>query len=146
MLSIAWTAAAAGHGLAFTKLEPPKLLPVNQAFKVSEIYRDGHHLRLAWAIAPAYFLYPRRIRVTLRGSSKPLHLRLPRGQRYKEPGSGMIEVYRDNVKVTVSLPPRLRTENLTVRYQGCSELGICYPPQVQTITLKNVARVPTDNK
>jgi thioredoxin:protein disulfide reductase len=40
-------------------------------------------------------------------------------------------VYREDI--TVTLPPQEGV--LTVRWQGCQDGGICYPPQTAEITL-----------
>lgn len=118
-----WPASAGGHARALT---------AEQAFQLLPPTRHGDTVQLEWSIAPGYFLY--RDRIQVRAGDRPVTLKLPAAQRYDEPGAGTVQIYRDDLKLRLRAPAGTV---LQVRYQGCSDQGICYPPQTHRYPLQN---------
>ncbi|MEO8225065.1 MAG: protein-disulfide reductase DsbD, partial [Gammaproteobacteria bacterium] len=115
-------------------------LPVEQAFRYRTELTDPFTLKVHWTIAPGYYLY----RHTLGATTTSDNLRLgtpvlPDGQPKVDEEYGDTVVYYDEVAMTVPLTrsgPNAVSLPLTVRYQGCKENSICYPPQAIATTLE----------
>ncbi|GAP64952.1 C-type cytochrome biogenesis protein [Mizugakiibacter sediminis] len=115
-------------------------LPVDQAFALS-VRADGPaRLLLHWTIAQGYYLYRDRTTIALAdaGGARLGAPQWPRGVTHQDPQFGETVVYYDTVDVPVavqrngaaSLPLRLR-----VRFQGCQEGSVCYPPTTREIAV-----------
>lgn len=117
--------------------QQPQFLPVNQAFQFSS-KQSGDRLVLHWQIAPGYYLYRGRIKVT---ASTPgvsigtLHFSSP-GSPEQDPYFGKVTVFDQDFGATadIKLPEGTSKAHLTVTYQGCARAGLCYPPQDRQIT------------
>ena len=112
-----------------------ELLPPDQAFRVSAQGTPGG-VRLEWSIASGYYLYRDKFRVR---SAEPGvsagEPSLPAGVPKEDPFFGKLETYREKVVIEVPLerPADVTRAALQVTSQGCSDVGICYPPQTRTI-------------
>jgi len=118
--------------------EPDELLPVDDAFVLTANAPERGRIDLRWAIADGYYLYRHRTRVkVLDGGFEAGALQLPDGRRHVDEFFGEVETYRG--ELAARLPghaeAHARDIQLEVRYQGCADLGVCYPPQVRTLTV-----------
>lgn len=113
-----------------------EFLPVDEALPFSSSLTDNG-VQLVWDIAPEHYLYRDRITVTATepgvtigkpSFSKPGHLK-------DDPYFGEVTVFTEPVqaRLNVSLPKGMTEANLQVRYQGCAEAGLCYPPQTRDV-------------
>jgi thiol:disulfide interchange protein DsbD len=122
-----------------------EILPVEDAFRFLAEVSAPDRLQLTWDIAPGTYLYRHLIEVTLEDSSETAigDVARPAGAIKKDSvlpdGSlGEIEVYHDRIDLTIPLLRRSTAPTaitLVAKYQGCAEIGICYPPQTQRVTL-----------
>ena len=108
-------------------------LPPEEAFRTSASQRDGEVL-LEWDIAPGYYLYRDKFSVAANGA--PLAAEFPRGTMIRDETFGDVEVVYHSAGTRVQPPPG--AETLQVRYQGCAEDGICYPPATWTVELASL--------
>ena len=112
------------------------LLPIDQAFALSARPTDKG-LQLQWNIADGYYLYRHRIKVTTDNPGIQLgNVQLPAGKKHHDEFFGDVETYRQQLKGVVTLTPT-PSEPLTVKvnYQGCADVGVCYPPHSKTLTI-----------
>jgi len=119
----------------------PSFLRVEQAYQLSanwsapqpnEINTDGE-LTLHWQIAPGYYLYKHQ----LQASTNQLDLKItaPAGiVKYDEFLEKDVEVYYDSLTLTL---PTHDNSQLQIKSQGCADAGLCYPPQSQTVNIRN---------
>ncbi|MCW0376857.1 protein-disulfide reductase DsbD [Xanthomonas sacchari] len=122
-------AVAAFPALAISEKD---LLPVDQAFALSAQAPERGRIALHWDIAKGYYLYRHRIAVKVIGGFKPNPtLQLPAGHKKTDPYFGEVETYRDELNAVQSgvADPGTSRVQLEVRYQGCADAGVCYPPQ-----------------
>lgn len=109
---------------------PPPLLPADQAFIVEPaLWRDGR-VQVPIRVTPGHYLY--RHRFELVPALAPLSL--PAGEPYEDEFFGEVEIYRQDLQIEMdaTTPPG----EVTLRYQGCSEAGVCYPPQTRVLTVE----------
>ncbi|MBA4151476.1 MAG: hypothetical protein C0509_02850, partial [Acinetobacter sp.] len=112
-------------------------LPVDEAFGFSYDWQQ-QDLTLFWRVTPAHYLYQKQFAVTDSKTDQAIALILPEGaQAEDDPTFGQVQVYRDDVTIRVTLPEDVRQVN--VRWQGCADAGLCYPPETQTISRDTVA-------
>lgn len=110
------------------------LLPVEEAFRLLPPRRNGQTLRIEWSVSPGYYLYRDRLifEVLAPQGFRLTPPRLPSGESHDDAEFGRVTVFRGIVGAEFVLPPGLRAPlKLRVRYQGCADVGICYPPQAQ---------------
>jgi thiol:disulfide interchange protein DsbD len=70
-------------------------------------------------------------------------VQLPRGEMKKDPNFGDTEVFHRPFQAAVRLKsPAIGPFSLTVGYQGCSEKGLCYPPEKKVFPLAFAAGGP----
>jgi len=128
-------AAATGTG-AGPKDEP---LPVEEAFRFRTELADPFTLKVIWAIAPGYYLYRHTLGATATSDTAQLGPpQLPPGEPKVDEEYGDTLVFFDEVTMTVPLTrssPAARDLPLTIRFQGCKEDSICYPPQAVATTV-----------
>ena len=112
----------------------PKLLPPEQAFRLSVRALDPSTIEARFDVADGYYLYRDRIHFSV-GSSGNLPAELPRGQRKHDEFFGDVETYRGPVVIRVPLPTPTpgRTLELYADSQGCADVGVCYPPNAQVL-------------
>jgi thiol:disulfide interchange protein DsbD len=124
--------------LAHAQINPDDLLPVEEAFAL-EAAVVGDQVELAWRIAEGYYLYRHAFRVDgLEEGVVPGELQIPRGEMTTDEFFGETETYRGQVRVRVpmlQIPEDGRIE-LRVRSQGCADLGLCYPPSRDRVSLQ----------
>ncbi|MCP4008356.1 MAG: protein-disulfide reductase DsbD [Proteobacteria bacterium] len=106
-----------------------ELLPPDQAFKVSAITdRDGINVR--FDIADGYYLYQNKLKFesATHVLNKPA---LPEGKLKQDEYFGEVIVYRNQFDALLKLAKASADETLILdaQYQGCADLGVCYPPQ-----------------
>ena len=108
------------------------LLPPNQAFALLPVEKQGQSLKLSWNVAPGYYLYRHRILVELLAPTDTglAPIRLPEGIAHVDEHFGAVRIYRGLLEANIPLtqapthPLRLR-----ISFQGCADVGVCYPPQ-----------------
>ncbi|MGE8261276.1 MAG: protein-disulfide reductase DsbD domain-containing protein [Stenotrophomonas sp.] len=114
------------------------LLPVDEAFGLTAQARDRDRVEISWKIAPGYYLYRHRTTVKVDAGFDAEALQLPAGKKHHDDFFGEVETYRE--RLTGVLPGKAAdgtdTVTLEVRYQGCADAGVCYPPQKRTLQVK----------
>ncbi|MFU8895162.1 MAG: protein-disulfide reductase DsbD [Gammaproteobacteria bacterium] len=110
-----------------------EFLPPDQAFRRTASLRDGA-VELEWDIAPGYYLYRKEFSVSAGETELPAAF--PAGTMIQDEFFGDVEVLYDRAHTRVEPPPG--TATLQVRYQGCAQDGICYPPETWTVTLASL--------
>lgn len=125
-------------GTAAQAIDQNDLLPVDEAFALSAAAPARDTVAVRFAIAEGYYLYRHRTSVeVLDGGFTAAPLVLPAGDKHTDEFFGDVETYRDALEATLpgSADASATTLRLRVKYQGCADLGICYPPQAREITV-----------
>ena len=115
-------------------------LPVGKAFRFRTTLVDPFTLKVVWSITPGYYLYRHTLSVETTGDAVQLGPPvLPAGQPKVDDEYGDTRVFYDEVAMTVPLTrsgPDARSLPLTIRFQGCKDDSICYPPQAVAATIE----------
>ncbi len=123
------------------------LLPVDQAFALTASAPSRDRIVLSWRIADGYYLYKQRMSALAIDGFGTQALQLPHGQTHHDEFFGQVETYRK--QVVGSLPGSATGDSVTlnVKYQGCADLGVCYPPQTRmlTVALPSAASAPSND-
>ncbi|MET0071003.1 MAG: protein-disulfide reductase DsbD [Candidatus Thiodiazotropha sp.] len=122
-----------------------ELLDPEEAYKLSVSVEDGTHIRLYWSIADGTYLYQDNVALSIPESETVAlgEVKLPPAEIKKDSvrpdGSiGDIAVYHNEIDLIVPLvrsTPEADEFTLEARYQGCAEIGVCYPPISKQFTL-----------
>src|SRR5690606_17221666 len=67
-------------------------------------------------------------------------LQLPNGEPHEDEFFGKVETYRKRLTAQLPGEARATTTQVTIKYQGCADAGICYPPQTRTLSVALPAR------
>lgn len=134
--------AASQFSKLFTDGESEEFLPVDQAFKVEAGLIDASHAQLKFVIAPGHYLY--RERIQLMSAGETAKITLPAGETKNDPNFGEQQVFHHDTLAEVTFVGTAPS-SLQVRYQGCSEKGLCYPPQTKLLTLSDSALASPGN-
>ncbi len=130
-LGAAILVSAAGLALAQSDL-----LPNERAFAFSARGLDERTVEARFAIADGYYLYREKLRFGV-APGKLAAVSLPPGQIKEDEFFGKVETYREELAVRLPLDAAAPGRPVTVdaESQGCADIGVCYPPQVQHITV-----------
>jgi thiol:disulfide interchange protein DsbD len=120
-------------------------LPVNQAeflspdeaFKIDYNIVDKNHVKINWIIHPGYYLYMGIFEFKSLDANKILKVEMPEGKKKQDEFFGDVDVYYYSAEADVYFVDDIEDSiELKVKYQGCADAGLCYPPVFKTITLK----------
>lgn len=127
-------ARASGSGAGGDEFLDPDI-----AFQLAATADGPDRVKIIWEIAPEYYLYRNRLKVTTASTGVTLGpLALPTGESHTDEYFGEQEVYREELSATL---PVARPGGsalalpLEVTYQGCADAGLCYPPITKTLNV-----------
>jgi thiol:disulfide interchange protein DsbD len=130
-------AAIAAAVLSFAaSAATPNLLPPERAFAFSARGLDSSTVEARFSVANGYYLYRDKLRFTVEPGPAGAPS-LPPGKVKDDAFFGRVETYRGEVVVRVPLERPAGGSRVTVKAesQGCADLGVCYPPQLQHVTI-----------
>ena len=129
-----WLAALALLAALPSSAADVELPPVDEVFVLSAQATARDRIEVRWKIADGYYLYRHRTGVEAGGAFAGARLRLPDGDPHVDEFFGPVETYRGELVAVLdgqaSGPGPIELE---VKYQGCADIGICYPPQTRRL-------------
>jgi thiol:disulfide interchange protein DsbD len=124
--------AVAGLLLALTAYAKQTILKPEQAFRYTVSSADGAIL-VDWTIEPGHYLYKERMSFATTTAGIVLgEAEMPPGKKYADEFFGDMHIYRTKARVRIPVvkqPAGNAPIDLTIRSQGCADIGLCYPPQ-----------------
>ena len=140
------------RALAASNETEEEFLPMDKAFKVDVKVKDAHTLVATFSPAESYYLYRDKIGFATSGESGAsiAKVGLPPGEKKADPNFGDTVVFHKPFQAVVALD-RGKVRDATqvsvdVRYQGCSEKGLCYPPAKKRFDLTLAAWSPAKSQ
>ena len=119
-----------------------ELLEVDQAYRLSARALDAGTLEIRYDIAKGYYMYRDKFQFALEPATvKTGTPQFPPGKVKQDEFFGEVETYRKEVVVRLpfTAPDGLDTVTLKASSQGCADIGVCYPPNPQTLQVSLVA-------
>jgi thioredoxin:protein disulfide reductase len=115
-----------------------ELLPEDQAFGLDVAVAGPQQLTADWNIADGYYLYRHTFGFEVPADSgvRLLPAELAPGKKKHDEFFGDIEVYHRQVRAMLPFERDNAAAiplKLTVKYQGCAEIGVCYPPITRVV-------------
>jgi len=135
----AFAPTSAAPALTLGGLGGSEFLPVDEAFRPVLTALDGNTVEVAFQVTPGYYLYKDKMSVETTSDRVQLgRLELPAGELKVDEWFGEMEVYHQDVFARLPLAratPEATTLELSVGYQGCADGGLCYPPQLRSLSV-----------
>ena len=131
------------HALAIGEDE---FLPPEQAFKYTAT-ADDKSVTVEWQATKGYYLYQKRMGLSASTAGVTVSESVyPKGEIHKDDYFGEQEVFRGAFKVTAPLTGAKPGDTiaLKLKWQGCADAGLCYPPSVWDATVKVAGSALTD--
>jgi thioredoxin:protein disulfide reductase len=111
----------------------------DQAFQVTATAAGPDSVRIDWNIADGCYLYRNRIKVSSANAVPLGALALPEGEPHSDEYFGAQQIYHHSLRATLPVPRTTTGPALdlavAVTYQGCAEVGLCYPPTTRTLNV-----------
>lgn len=121
-------------------------VPASQAFAF-DFQQRQQTVTLSWQIKPGYYLYRKQISLSPTGATLG-SASLPEGEWHHDEFFGNSEIYRQQLTFTVPIINAGNGATINVSWQGCSDRGVCYPPESKVVPLSavaNLAGMPVSN-
>lgn len=120
--------------------DEPNFLPVDQAFVLStELAPDGAVLA-RWEMVDGYYLYRHRFGFETRTNEEFAESsvvlgapEIPPGKKKIDDYFGEVEVYYHRAQARVPVQSGSGAVEVGISYQGCADLGLCYPPETKWV-------------
>lgn len=125
--------------ISFKALSSPftfedQFLKADEAF-VATFKQQGQQVLVDFKIAPGYYLYQQQF--TFQGNNVTFETaELPMGITHEDQYFGVQQIYREHLSFTLTLNQVAENAVLSIRYQGCADKGLCYPPTTKSISIQ----------
>lgn len=116
----------------------PEFLSPDEAFVVSYELINEKQVNINWNIHPGYYLYMGMFEFeSLDLQNKIKKVEMPDGKKKTDEFFGEVDIYYNSTEAEVYLENNVNDYiDLKIKYQGCADAGLCYPPVFKTITVK----------
>ncbi len=121
----------AAKALAIT---PQDLPPVDDVFQISASADQAGQADFDFSIREGFYLYRHQFDIKSDDFSIA-QVTIPPGAPYRDEFFGDVETYRNAVRISAQGKAGSSPSTFKVKYQGCADLGVCYPPQVRSFTI-----------
>ena len=117
-----------------------ELLEPDRAFSLIADMAGSNTVTLNWRVADGYYLYQDKIKTTViqPNSVQLASINFPPGKAKHDETFGNTTVYYGDVSIQQPIIHQLNpgeTLTLSVSFQGCADIGVCYPPMNKTVQL-----------
>ncbi|MFN2382267.1 MAG: protein-disulfide reductase DsbD [Guyparkeria sp.] len=94
---------------------------------VPEVIVDKASVFVRFDIAPEYYLYRDRTKAAVADGAAIDAVYIGEGERKDDPNFGTVWVFHDQLETELSIDADA-PYTLVIGYQGCADMGLCYPP------------------
>jgi len=116
--------------------DEPEFLQVDEAFQF-DFAQQGDRVILSWQIADGYYLYKKQFKTVVKQAEigPPV---FPVAEQVEDEFFGLSDVFRGQLDVTYPIVSSVQDGIVKIRYQGCADAGLCYPPTTKEVYLSQV--------
>ena len=119
-----------------------EVLDPELAFTVIPGQAENGSLPITWTIAEGHYLYDPKFKfeVIQPTDVSIANTELSEGKLKNDEFFGEVEVHRGNANALLNFNNASALTNVTLKvgYQGCADIGICYPPQYKEFTIAEI--------
>ena len=117
-----------------------EFLSPDDAFQPSVKIITNNHLEVTWDIKEGYYLYLGMFEFSVdKPDMKIIKVDMPEGKTKKDEFFGNVDVYYNSTKANIYFDRITSNSNLILKYQGCADAGLCYPPVTKKFPLEQYA-------
>ena len=116
--------------------DEPEFLQVDEAFQF-DFAQQGDRVILSWQIADGYYLYKKQFKTVVKQAEIGLPV-FPVAEQVEDEFFGLSDVFRGQLDVTYPIVSSVQDGIVKIRYQGCADAGLCYPPTTKVVYLSQV--------
>jgi len=130
--------AVGALGVALSGFGQVNPLAPDRVFRFTAKLIDDRTIEARFTIADGYYLYRDKMHFAVEPATAGLTVPpLPEGKVKEDQFFGRVETYRGGVVVRLALkePKPGQAVVIAAESQGCADIGICYPPITQKVTL-----------
>ena len=113
-----------------------QFLPPDEAFVPSVEQIEDKQIRVSWKIADGYYLYVGMFEFSVDSDATIEKVIMPDGIKKQDEFFGDVDVFYNQAIADVFLKTSSRDIKLKIKYQGCADAGLCYPPIEKKYNLK----------
>lgn len=117
--------------------DEPQFLKVEEAF-IMDFSQQNNELVVNWTIADGYYLYQKQFKTVTKGATIGEPLYSPAPTQIEDEFFGISNVFFNQVDVTYPIIQSVNDGVVKIRFQGCAEEGLCYPPTTKVLYLSEV--------
>lgn len=128
------------------KEQKPKFLPVHEAFGVTA-KQSGNQLTVNFSVTPKHYIYKDKLALILpKGVTMGEWQFSQPSVMIDDPDFGRVPVFKTNFSATTNLSADTAiNQPIHIRWQGCAEAGLCYPPEKTAVNVHLSANAPQTN-
>ncbi len=120
-----------------------EFLKVDEAF-IFDFHQQKNKLQVSFNIADGYYLYRHQFKFTVNNATI-VPVNLPEGEHHEDEFFGVQQIFTGQLDFTIDIAQASDNANIIIRYQGCAEKGLCYPPTKKTLDLTKVIKTTSAN-
>lgn len=113
-----------------------EFLKVDEAFTFN-FHQQGNKLQVSFDIAEGYYLYRHQFKFSAENAQYST-VSLPLGKEHEDEFFGVQQIFTESLTFDINIEETAQNPTITIKYQGCAEKGLCYPPTKQTVELSQV--------
>ena len=113
-----------------------QFLPPDEAFVPSVEQIEDKQIRVSWKIADGYYLYVGMFEFSVDNDTTIEKVIMPDGIKKQDEFFGDVDVFYNQAIADIFLKTSSRDIKLKIKYQGCADAGLCYPPIEKKYNLK----------
>jgi thiol:disulfide interchange protein DsbD len=123
--------------------EEPEFLQVDEAFQF-DFVQQGEKLTLTWQIADGYYLYKKQFKTVVKQAEIGTPV-FPVAEQVEDEFFGLSDVFRGQLDISYPIVSSIHNGIVKIRYQGCADAGLCYPPTTKEVYLNQVGTAQVAN-
>jgi thiol:disulfide interchange protein DsbD len=120
--------------------DEPEFMQVDEAFQF-DFAQQGDQITLSWRIADGYYLYKKQFKTVVKQAELGMPV-FPIAEQVEDEFFGLSEVFRGQLDITYPIVSSVQDGIVKIRYQGCADAGLCYPPTTKEVYLNQVGTAP----
>lgn len=130
--------------MVWAAVNPDDLLPPEQAF-IPSVEATNEGVKVNFKVADGYYLYQSKIVAQTNPQNLLTAPQFSEGKVKEDEFFGKQTVYHHNADIAWAYgKPSPAPYQLTLQYQGCAEVGVCYPPVETSFDIQGVGQYQTE--